>query len=122
MANEITATVSLRFQKGSMETEAMTPAPFQVTVAGTYYIRQIQLIDSAAHEAIGLGEIGTPGWILAHNVSANTIQIGHDATGTFEADIKIPSGKWALFCCNQAAPYAKAATAPSALEYFLIEA
>ena len=121
MANELTLTISESFTKGNLKL-SRTPGQIQVTVTGNYFVNQVQLIGTSA-EDLYKGDITTPGYILAQNIGpTNYIEIGHDETGTFVADVKLLVNEWALFRCAQAAPQARANTANCSLEYSMIEA
>lgn len=121
MANEIAVKVFLSVSKTGVPEVSKSPAQFNVTMTGTDLILATQIIGTSA-EAIVKGEVTTPGMCLFHNLdAANYIEIGHDVSAAFEADIKIKAGEWALVRLAQTAPQARANTNPVILEYFMIE-
>ena len=102
------------------ETER-APANLDIDVTGDKYNASRQEIATSA-EAIALGDVGTPGYILCHNCDAtNYIEIGYDDAG-FKPVVKMLAGEWALFRLAPAVPQAQANTAACDLEYFLVEA
>jgi len=122
MANEITANVSVSFDKSPTIKIDVQPDEFQITVAGADYTWKTQLVGTSA-EALDLGEIGTPGLVVIRNTdTSNFVLFGHDDSG-FKDDVKLlASGKWNLFYCSQAVPQVKADTASCLIEYCVIEA
>jgi len=120
MADEITAQFYLKFNKNSNSVPQMTPSTQSIDVTGDHYNQTTQEIGTSA-EALRLGEIGTPGYIMVHNLDAtNYIEIGYDDSG-FKPLVKLKPGEWSLFRLAQAAPQAKADTAACDLEFLLIE-
>jgi hypothetical protein len=70
-------------------------------------------------EALVLGDVATPGYVLMHNLDAtNFITVLPDNTGA--AVVKLKPGEYALFRLAAAAPFVQADTAGCNLEYFLI--
>lgn len=121
MANEITGKVYLAVNKSAVPELTKAPAQFQVTMTGTDLIYGSQIIGTSA-ENINKGEVTTPGMSLFHNLdSTNYIEIGHDETGSFVADIKVKAGEWCLVRLNQTTPQAKATGGNVAVEYLIIE-
>jgi len=121
MANEITAKVYLSVSKTGVPDITKQPAQFLITMTGTDLILATQSIGTSAENIIK-GEITTPGMCLIHNLDAtNYVEIGHDVSAAFEADIKIKAGEWCLFRMSQATPQAKANAAAVVIEYLMIE-
>jgi hypothetical protein len=121
MADEIKCRVSVTVSKTGVPDVQKSPTQFNITMTGTDLILATQTIGTSA-EAINLGDVGTPGVALFHNLSAtNYVEIGHDVSAAFESDIKLKAGEWALVRLAQAAPQARANTAPVNLEYLIIE-
>jgi hypothetical protein len=122
MANEITARVGLEVLKSGVPEISKIPAQFKITMTGTDLILSTQAIGTAA-EAIVKGEVSTIGMCLFHNLDAtNYVEIGHDVSAAFEADIRINAGEWCLVRLTQGTPQARANTAAVQIEYFMIEA
>jgi len=120
MADELKLRFGADFAKGSA-VASMESQTQSVTVAGTRYIHTVQTIDTSA-EAMTQGDVGTPGYILAHNLDAtNYVEIGYDDTG-FKPLIRLNAGERACFRSTQAAPQAQANTAAVELEFIMFEA
>lgn len=121
MADEITLTAKLLFQKGDIDVDLEMVAQ-SFTVAGTEYIKQSQTIGTSA-EAIYLGDTGKGGYLLGINRDAtNFMQIIGDATDSTYL-IRLEPGDVCLFRVDDGAtPAALADTAAVQFEYLLIEA
>lgn len=125
MADELTLDFYMKFLKGTMREELMNPGSITIDVAGTFYLKHIKNIGTSA-ETLDIGDITTPGYIIAHNMNAaggNFIELGYDSTG-FVPCVKIRAISW---CCWEipaagVVPQAKADTGASNLQYFVVEA
>lgn len=121
MANEITAKVYLSVSKTGVPEVTKQPSQFQMTMTGTDLVLATQAVGTAA-ENINKGEITAVGMCLFHNLDAtNYVEIGHDVSAAFEADIKIKAGEWALVRLGQNTPQARANTAAVQIEYLMLE-
>jgi hypothetical protein len=121
MADEITIKVYLSVSKTGVPAITQSPGQKTITMTGTDLILATQSIGTSA-ENINKGEITTPGMCIMHNLDAtNFVEIGHDETGSFVADVKIKAGEWNLFRLNQAVPQGKADTGAVLLEYLMLE-
>jgi len=122
MADEIKATATLVVKKPATTfTLAVGKATVSIDMTGTNYSGGMADVGFAAHEAIPIVDIGTPGWAYFRNQdTANFVEIGIDDTGTFEAVVKLKPGETALFRLA-GTPYAKADTASVLLEYHIVE-
>lgn len=120
MADEAQLSVTLQFAKGTIPAQKMASGEVKVTVAGSVYMRNVQIIGNGAKEALLLGDVATPGYILVHNLdTTNFVTIFPDATNP--ATVLVRAGKWALFeFASGVTPNAQANTAPVNLEYFLL--
>lgn len=121
MANEIKMEVYLEFDDGGgMEAVKCQPGVVNVDVTGGDYVYRKQNIGTSA-ENLAQGEIGTPGYMIAHNLDgANYVEIGYDDSG-FKPTVRLNAGEWALFRHTQATPQAKADTSACDIEYLLVE-
>lgn len=119
MANELTLSASLKFVKGS-KNRAFSKSGIQLDVAGKNYTHKSQTIGTS-EEALVLGDVATPGYILVYNESTTNFVSIRSGTGTANL-VKIPAGGIALFHCEASAPFAVADTAAVDIEYLLIEA
>lgn len=119
MANELTITASLKFDKSTKSAEA-GKAGLQLDVAGGDYIAKTQSVGTS-QEALVIGEISTPGYIFIRNLDAtNYINVRNGSGG---ADVvKVRAGGVALFELCTATPFVIAYNAPVEIEYTLIEA
>ena len=120
MANEITISANLSFSKGLVE-PASKAISLSVTVSGTDYVKMTQTIGFAAAEAINLGDITTPGYILISNLDTTNYVTLRDGAGGADV-VKLKAGEAALFRVGASALYALANTAACVVEYLLIEA
>jgi len=122
MANELTLKVFMKFAPGTIQPPQVAPSSFQIDVTGTDYTMATQNIGTSA-EAVAQGDVGTPGYILVHNLdSTNFVEFGYDDSG-FKPTVEVPATGWALFKVSTSAAtlQAKADTAAVNIEYFLVE-
>ena len=109
---------SLRFNKLSREA-SQSYSGIRVDVAGDKVTRVIQEIGTD-EEALDIGDITTPGYILIKNMDdTNFVEI-RPGSGTADL-IKLEAGEIALFRLALAGPYAIADTAACDIEMLLIE-
>ena len=128
MADELTIKTEMSFLKTPTTEVQLQPDEFTVDVTGGDFNYQTQSIATSA-EAIALGDITTPGYMIVHNTDdTNYVEIGYDDSG-FKPTVKLlggtnsdGTGDWAIFRHTQAAPQAQANTAACVIEYLLIEA
>jgi hypothetical protein len=115
MANELTISGALRFTKGGVdEIYSFTD---QVDISGTALVRQVLFIGTA-EESIPMGDVSSPGYVVACNLDAtNFVQLG-TSTGTYS--IKLGPGMRAFFPLNGATLFAKADTAQCSVLFFVL--
>lgn len=117
MANEIAASLSIKYAKG--KESAGLSSSFFATQVGDKYEGGVQSIGTS-EEALAKGDVGTPGYVFVRNMDAvNFVQLGA-TTGVYS--VKIAAGQAALIPWNGAAILAKADTAAVEVEYLIIEA
>lgn len=123
MAQELTVTASLSFAKGNVQANGLTKSGQRFNVNGTKYIRGVQSIGFAAAEAIQLGEIAAPGWLLVQNNDATNFVELHTQAAAGVAFAKLQPGEFALLRLGSGvtAPAAKADTAAVEIEYMVVE-
>jgi hypothetical protein len=96
-----------------------------VALTGTGVVANRQTVGFAAHEALVLGEVATPGWGWFLNCDGtNFVEIGYDTAGTFRPVVKLLAGDPPAqfrFSASAAAPYAKADTGAVKLAYIITE-
>tara|TARA_Y100000310_G_C20000604_1_gene498311 strand:- start:148 stop:513 length:366 start_codon:yes stop_codon:yes gene_type:complete len=120
MANELTVTVSLAFDKGGVAaSKAFTDVQFDVSGAKLAWV--VQNIGTGADVALKLGDMTTPGYMLVKNLDdTNYVTIGGAASLATQT-IRLNAGEVALFRHMGTAPVASADTAACNIEYLLIE-
>lgn len=121
MAQEITATASLAYSKGSIASVSMAKSGSRFDVSGSNYERGTQTITTSSPQAIGLGSVGTPGWFYIQNNDATNYVTIFDATSG-NAFLKLKPGEFAVGRFAATAPAAQANTASVAIEYMIVEA
>ena len=122
MADEITASASLRYARSTHTAfYAVTGKQFDQT--GTDYAEHTQTIGTT-EEALDLGDVGTPGYILLVNLDPTNFVSVRAATGAANAIRLDANGGFALFKLGSGAtaPFAIADTAACQIKYLLIEA
>lgn len=119
MANELTLSASLKFEKSGRKVDFSKPG-VQLDVAGTDFVFQTQTVGNS-EEALDIGDVTSPGYILIYNNDAsNFIEV---RAGSSEADVvKVRAGGVALFELATATPYVIADTANVEILFALIEA
>jgi len=111
MANELTTSVVLEYEKGAASfavTEEVT-----VTVTGTLYCDLSQSIATSS-TAVDFGTVGTPGWVFIQNIGTNYVEIGFDTTTwpiKLSAGTATAGGGICLFYNNGGTVYGRANTA-----------
>ncbi|MEN6537788.1 MAG: hypothetical protein ABFD89_29320 [Bryobacteraceae bacterium] len=119
MADEVTVTGLLAFEKSPSAKISVGLSAGKFSVTGTKYVHGVQNVGTAA-EAIGLGDLGTPGWFYLKNLdTANYVEI-LSATGGAVL-LKIKAGEIAVGRFGAAAPAAQANTAAVNIEYLIVE-
>jgi hypothetical protein len=122
MADEITMQVYLTFDKNGIAAFDIDSGNVSVDVTGNNAVYNIQDVGTSAENLV-VGDVGTAGFIIAHNLDAtNFVEIGYDDTG-FVSCTKLKAGEWQLFRMSDSAstPQAKFDTGAGMLEYYLIE-
>jgi len=121
MSAELTLSLQLKYRKGATDLPPFGVSGLPIDVSGSRYVQNIQQIGTS-EEAIGMGEITTPGYFICVNRDpTNTIHLRR-ATGQANAIVLGP-GQWACFRMESAAAWcAIAITAACYLEYLVFEA
>ena len=121
MANEISYTFQIILNNGSLKDQysSNSIAADQTTAA---LVRNVQEISNAAHSALDLGSIATPGFAVFQNLdAANYVEIGIDVGATFYPFMKLKAGEQGMVRLGIAAPYAQSDTAPISLFYIIYD-
>lgn len=120
MANEISLSGSMTFQKGNVSA-SMGKAGVRADVAGLRYAEYVQEIGTSA-EALELGDVGTPGYVMIENLDATNF-VSLRPTSSAADMIRIRAGEFAgPFQLAAAAPFAIANTAAVRIRCLVIEA
>ncbi len=119
MANELTITISLTYERGKTKL-SVQENNLQVDVTGDLAIQHVQNVGTS-EVAIDLGGVTAGGYMFARNLdSTNYVEI---RSGTSATDvIRLKAGEVALFrlSADSTAPFAIADTAAVDLEYLLL--
>ena len=119
MANELTISAGLKFVKGN-KSVSFGKSGIQLDVAGDDLTWQTQNVGTS-EEALNLGDVTTPGYILIYNEDATNYMSVRSGTGADNL-VKVRPNAIALFECEASAPYVIANTAGVRIHYCLIEA
>lgn len=122
MSAEITVSVSLALNDGVVDVASPPASGLRFDFSGTKYTKHAQTIGTS-EEAIDLGEITTPGWIVAINRDKTNYVELRLGTGASLDMIKLPAKNGcALFHAgsDMSAPFAIANTAACRVEFFHI--
>jgi hypothetical protein len=115
MANELNISGTVRFTKAGVD-EVYTFTD-QVDISGTALVRQVLFIGTA-EESIPMGDVSSPGYVVACNLdSTNFVQLG---TSTGSYSIKLGPGMRAVFPINGTSLFAKANTAQCSVLFFVL--
>jgi hypothetical protein len=118
MAQELTATGSVFFSKGSVASNGLVISGKKFDVAGKDYIRKSQNIGTSA-EALDLGDVSTAGWFfIQNNDITNFVELLDAVAGN--VFMKLKPGEFACGRFGCAAPAAKANTAACDVEYIIV--
>lgn len=125
MANEMTITISITYQKGNSGKVEWVLGPKKMTISGdTATFGQIVSIGTS-EEAIPLGETVAAGaWIVGLNLDDTNYFEIRDATGAGNDVVKVPAGEpFAYrFGSDVTAPFWVANTAATKVRFALIPA
>lgn len=119
MSNEITYQFQILLNNGRLKDQysSSSIAASQSTAA---LVRNVETISNAAHSALDLAGVSTPGFMVVQNLDpTNYIEVGIDVGGTFYAFLKLKPGEQGMVRLGTTAPYALANTAPAKLFYVI---
>lgn len=92
MANEITVTGSIAYSVGGVLIDKSFTSQYDKANAGEAL--STQSVGFAAHEALALGDVVTPGpFFLVNLDDTNYFELGKDDAGSFVADQRCAAGK-----------------------------
>ena len=120
MANEVTVSMSLSFSKSGV-TDALSFSDLQFDVSGSKLIHHVQNVAITADQALDIGNLTTPGFMIVRNLDDTNFITMSGVTGLATQTIKLKAGECALFRHMGTAPVASADTAAVSIEYLLIE-
>ena len=119
MANEISYQFQSLLNNAGLS-DSFSSGSVSVDQATASLIRNVQLITQAAHVALMLGDVVTPGYVVFQNLDdTNYISIGIDVAGTFHEFERVYPGEKHLLRLGTTAPYALANTADANLFYII---
>jgi len=122
MASEIKYRVELSFTDGkgnpSLASGQLTA---DLAAASAFQLIKMEVGTGAGGEAIPLGDVATPSFIMAWNNDAtNYVEIGHDNSG-FVADWKVSAARASMNEAAHAAPYIRANTGACMVTLLILE-
>lgn len=132
MSSEISYQFQIRLSNGALS-DSYSASAMAANQSAALMVKNVQTISNAAHSALDLGSLVTPGWAVFVNLdTTNYVEVGVDVGGTFYPFLKLKPGQAALpstsfvpgeqFTCRLGSgvvPYAKANTAPVKLSYVI---
>ncbi len=122
MANEIAIVATLQYTNnvaGAVVAALNRTLTTSLNIAGTKYVAGVQVLTTSPL-ALGIGGIGTVGWIWAKNQDPTNNALFRSATGTADT-ITIKPGEACLFRSTTSTPFVSSSAATVALEYLVLE-
>lgn len=117
MSNEISAILSVNYEKGGAKTQISEN--IQITQTGDSFTEGVQEIGTSEEEIAQGADVGTPGFLFVKNLDdTNYVEVG-STTGVY--DHKLLPGQWAWYHHNSATIYAKANTGACNVFYCIFE-
>lgn len=122
MAGEITMTLGLNVEKGSLAIDK-NPQPWSIDMTGDAYSSGTQSIGVGAHSLLSFSApVANGGIVFFINLDeTNSVEVGGDNGGTFVPVVKLLAGEGALFRAATKSLYAKATGGTCILEHVLVE-
>lgn len=121
MSNELSYQFQTSLSNGSLK-DTHSSNTIQVDQSTARLIRNVQQIGFAAHEALELGDLSTPGFACFVNLDdTNYVEIGVDVAAAFVAFAKLKAEEQIIVRLATAAPYAQADTANVELFYIIYD-
>ena len=119
MADEISWNFALQLTNGELQ-DAYSGSNLAADQATALLVRNVQPIGFAAHEALDLADVVTPGVAVFANLDdANYVEVGIDVAAAFHAFLRLDPGEKFLCKLGTSAPYALADTAEVDLFYII---
>ena len=119
MANEITASASLRAKKGSVD-KSLSVGPVSFTMTGTQYTSFVKNVGTS-EESLNVIDAAYGGWLLMVNIDTTNYVEWYTGTGGTVTG-KMEPGEWAMFrSASTADLYLKANTAACDVEIFMVD-
>lgn len=123
-ASEITANLTLKVTKGSLDVTRTAAQTLNVTANAPNVAGFTQLVNTnTAGTALTLGDVSTNGVAWFRNLSTNNyIEIGVQTTGVFYPLMRLNYGEaWTTRLAQGVTPYARANTADVVLEKLIFD-
>jgi hypothetical protein len=122
MANELTYQIQVLLRYAGVSDQFASGSKV-VNQTNKYFIKAVQNIGFATHEALDMGaeiNAGNIGYVLGVNLGVNNIDVGQDFVGVFYPAVRLKPGEFAYARWDASAiglPYAKASVAATDLFY-----
>ena len=117
MSNEVSYQFQIILNNGKLKDQYSSNS-VSATQSTAALMRNVQTISNAAHSALDLGSVVTPGFAVFQNLdSTNYVEVGIDVTGVFYPFMKLKAGEQGIVRLGISAPYAKANTSSVSLFY-----
>jgi hypothetical protein len=121
MADELTVSVSLLFNKSGKRVQFPRGGGQQHDVSGSDFVWKTQLV-GASEEALVMGEVTTPGWIIVSNLDSTAYLSIRNATGTGNCvEVKASETQAFRLARTATAPFVISSSGTIEIEYCLIE-
>jgi hypothetical protein len=117
--NEVTYQFQILLNNGQLKDQYSSNS-IVATQTTAALVRNVETISNAAHAALDLAGVVTPGFVVFQNLDAtNYIEIGIDVGGSFYSFMKLKPLEQGLARLGTTTPYALANTAPVKLFYIV---
>ena len=126
MANELTVTASIQYDKNNHQLSFIPPS-LNVTVAGAKASSGVFTVGDSAHEALSLNEVSAAdqGWAWFRNIgtdSSTHINVGVEVSSNFVPVFSLKGGEFAMMRLENQALFAKSSSGNLNLQYNILEA
>ena len=120
MANEITYQFQMLLNNGSLK-DSYSSGSVTANQSTAALVRNVQTIsNSAPAQALDLGSVSTPGFMVVQNLDAtNFVDLGAYIGGTFYPFVRLKAGEQGMIRLSTNAPYALADTASVSVFYVI---
>jgi hypothetical protein len=121
MANEVVYQFQITLNNGELQ-DQYTSGSSGADQSTAKLVRNVQTIGFATHEALGLGDVTTPGYAVFKNLDdTNFVDVGLEVAATFYVFARLQPGEQGLVPLGASAIYAQADTADVELFYIIYD-